>query len=125
MRNQISFATIASMPTSSKKVATGWSLPFAAVAFIVVSLVAYLPLGTAAAVILVFADGLSGLTLPLGLTVFMYIFWFRPELFGGIPHPKRLPGLGSPATILAWHMAVVSIVPILNSSLAGGDHGHH
>ncbi len=96
----------------SKKLAGGWPLQLATVAFIVVSLVVYLIVGTAPATLLVFVGGFNGLILPIGLTIFMYIGWFRPNLLRTDSYPKWLLVLGTAATLVSWYMAVQSVGPI-------------
>jgi len=97
----------------SKKLHEGWPMQIATVAFIVVSLVIYLFWGAAPAAILVFVGGLNGLILPIGLSVFMYIGWFRQkDLLKGYKYPKWLLIFGTAATLLSFYMAVVSVVPI-------------
>jgi Mn2+/Fe2+ NRAMP family transporter len=100
------------LSTFNRRLASGWPLQLATVAFIVVSLIVYLSIGTAPAAILVFVGGFNGLILPIGLTVFMYIGWFRPDLLGAKAYPKVLLIAGSLATALTWYMGAVSIVPI-------------
>ncbi|MFE2771036.1 NRAMP family divalent metal transporter [Microbacterium resistens] len=90
----------------------GWSLQWATVVFIVVSLVVYLLIGTAPAAILVFVGGFNGLILPIGLTVFMYIGWFRADLLGVTRYPRWLLVAGTLVTALTWYMGAVSIGPI-------------
>ncbi|MFD5224295.1 NRAMP family divalent metal transporter [Microbacterium sp. NPDC058342] len=90
----------------------GWSLQWATVGFIVVSLIVYLLIGTAPAAILVFVGGFNGLILPIGLTVFMYIGWFRRDLLGTRRYPLVLLIAGTLVTALTWYMGVVSIGPI-------------
>src|SRR5699024_1895599 len=48
----------------SRRLAGGWPLQLATVAFIVVSLIVYLAVGTAPAALLVFVGGFNGLILP-------------------------------------------------------------
>lgn len=96
----------------SKRLGGGWPLQLATVAFIVVSLVVYLIVGTAPATLLVFVGGFNGLILPIGLTIFMYIGWFRPQLLRTDSYPKWLLVIGTAATLLTWYMAVQSIGPI-------------
>lgn len=84
----------------------------ATVAFISVSLVIYLFLGTAPAALLVFAGGFNGLILPIGLTIFMYIGWFRRDLLRGARIHPVLLSLGTLVTALTWYMGAVSIGPI-------------
>lgn len=97
----------------NRRLESGLPLRIATVAFIAVSLIVYLFWGAAPATILVFVGGLNGLILPIGLSVFMYIGWFRQhDLLHGYQYPKWLLTFGTAATLLAWYMAVVSIGPI-------------
>jgi Mn2+/Fe2+ NRAMP family transporter len=82
------------------------------IGFIVVSLAAYLVWGAAPGNILVFVGGFNGLILPIGLSIFMIIGWFRKDLLGGYRYPKWLLIAGTLATLLSFYMAAVSIVPI-------------
>lgn len=100
------------LSTFNKKLAGGWPLQLATVAFIVVSFIVYVSIGTAPAAILVFVGGFNGLILPIGLTVFMYIGWFRRDLLGAKKYPIWLLVAGTLATALTWYMGAVSIVPI-------------
>nr|WP_226083435.1 NRAMP family divalent metal transporter [Mycetocola spongiae] len=84
----------------------------ATVVFIVVSAVIFAFLGTAPAALLVFAGGFNGLILPIGLTIFMYVGWFRRDLMNGYHYPYWLLLLGTAVTGLTWYMGVVSVVPI-------------
>lgn len=96
----------------NKKLLSGWPLQLATVAFIVVSLIIYLSIGTAPAAILVFVGGFNGLILPIGLTVFMYIGWFRRDLLGTRKYPLWLLIAGTLVTLLTWYMGIVSVGPI-------------
>ncbi len=97
----------------NKKLYEGWPLRIATVIFIAVSMLFYLAWGAAPANILVFVGGLNGLILPIGLTVFMYIGWFRQkDLLQGYKYPVWLLSFGTLATLLSWYMAIVSIGPI-------------
>jgi Mn2+/Fe2+ NRAMP family transporter len=100
------------LSTYTKKLAGGWPLQLATVAFIVVSLIVYLSIGTAPAAILVFVGGFNGLILPIGLTVFMYIGWFRRDLLGAKKYPLWLLIAGTLVTLLTWYMGIVSVGPI-------------
>lgn len=100
------------LSTFTKKLRRGWPLQLATVAFIVVSLIVYLSIGTAPAAILVFVGGFNGLILPIGLTVFMYIGWFRRDLLGTKKYPLVLLIAGTLVTLLTWYMGVVSVGPI-------------
>ncbi|WP_244857605.1 NRAMP family divalent metal transporter [Agromyces archimandritae] len=100
------------LSTFTKKIARGWALQLAVIAFIVVSLIVYLLIGTAPAAILVFVGGFNGLILPVGLTVFMYIGWFRRDLLGSRKYPTWLLVAGTLVTLLTWYMGIVSVGPI-------------
>ncbi|UJP09259.1 divalent metal cation transporter [Microbacterium sp. KUDC0406] len=100
------------LSTFHKRFLGGWSLQWATVVFIVVSLIVYLSIGTAPAAILVFVGGFNGLILPIGLTVFMYIGWFRADLLGVERYPRWLLIAGTLVTALTWYMGAVSIGPI-------------
>ena len=81
----------------------------ATVAFIAVSLVIYLGLGTAPAALLVFAGGFNGLILPIGLTLFIYIGFARSDLMGGHRYNRPLLILGALTCALTWYMGVKSV----------------
>ncbi|QNA91588.1 MULTISPECIES: NRAMP family divalent metal transporter [unclassified Microbacterium] len=100
------------LSTFTAKLKGGWALQLATVAFIVVSLIVYLSIGTAPAAILVFVGGFNGLILPIGLTVFMYIGWFRRDLLGTKKYPMWLLVAGTLVTLLTWYMGIVSVGPI-------------
>jgi Mn2+/Fe2+ NRAMP family transporter len=104
----------------SRRLADGWPLQLATVAFIVVSLIVYLAVGTAPATLLVFVGGFNGLILPIGLTIFMYIGWFRPQLLRTDSYPKWLLIIGTAATLVTWYTAVQSIGPIFAMIGIGG-----
>lgn len=100
------------LSTFHKRFLGGWSLQWATIGFIVVSLIIYLLIGTAPAAILVFVGGFNGLILPIGLTVFIYIGWFRRDLLGTRKYPLWLLIAGTLVTLLTWYMGIVSIGPI-------------
>ncbi|WP_072313953.1 NRAMP family divalent metal transporter [Agrococcus sp. Marseille-P2731] len=107
------FTSATFMSVFSKRLAGGWPLQVATVAFIVVSLVVYLLIGTAPAALLVFVGGFNGLILPIGLTIFMYIGWFRSkDVLGGYRYPRWLLIIGTIATLLSFWMGANSIGPI-------------
>ena len=107
--------------TFSKRVEAGWGLQLTTVAFIVISLIVYLLLGAAPAAILVFVGGFNGLILPIGMSIFMYIGWFRQrDLLGGYRYPVWLLVVGTLATLLSWYMGILSIGPIFAFIGIGG-----
>lgn len=104
----------------SKRLDKGWPLQLATVIFIAVSLIVYLSIGTAPATLLVFVGGFNGLILPIGLTIFMYIGWFRPRLLRVDKYPKWLLIIGTAATLVMWATAVESVGPIFAMIGIGG-----
>ncbi len=107
--------------TFSKKLGSGRPLQLATVVFILVSLALYLVIGAAPAAILVFVGGFNGLILPIGMTIFMYIGWFRQrDVLGGYRYPVWLLTLGTLATLLTWYMGSVSVGPIFAFIGIGG-----
>lgn len=104
----------------SKRLDKGWPLQLATVAFITVSLIVYLSIGTAPATLLVFVGGFNGLILPIGLTIFMYIGWFRPQLLRVDKYPKWLLIIGTAATLVMWYTAAESVGPIFAMIGIGG-----
>jgi len=97
----------------SKRI-VGRAADLATIVFIVVSLAVYLLIGTAPATLMVFVGGFNGLILPIGLTIFMYIGWFRGDLMNGYRYPKWLLIIGTLATVLTWYMAVMAVGPIFS-----------
>ena len=103
------------LSTFSRRLAGGWPLQLTTVAFIVVSLVVYLAIGTAPAALLVFVGGFNGLILPIGMTVFLYIGWFRQrDVLGGYAYPKWLLVVGTIALAISYYMASRSIGPVFD-----------
>ncbi|MFD0900053.1 NRAMP family divalent metal transporter [Actinomadura sediminis] len=74
------------------------------VAFIAVSTVIYLLLGTAPAKLLVLAGALNGLILPFGLAVVLWVAARRRDLLGGYRFPKWLLVLGVAAWLLSLYL---------------------
>jgi hypothetical protein len=48
----------------------------------------------------------------VGLTIFMYVGWFRSDLLNGYRYPRWLLVAGTIAAALTWYMGAVSLVPI-------------
>jgi Mn2+/Fe2+ NRAMP family transporter len=105
------YTSVSFLPVFSAKI-TGRVADYWTVGFILLSLAVYLSIGTAPATLLVFVGGLNGLILPIGLTLFMYIGWFRPRVLGGYRYPKWLLIIGSIAVVVTWYMAVNAVGPI-------------
>jgi Mn2+/Fe2+ NRAMP family transporter len=107
------YTSVSFLPVFSARI-TGRAADLWTVAFIVVSLAVYLTIGTAPATLLVFVGGVNGLILPIGLTLFMYIGWFRSSLLGAVRYPRWLLVVGSLATVVTWYMAVNAVGPIFD-----------
>lgn len=84
----------------------------ATVVFIGVSLAVFLAIGTAPAALLVFVGGFNGLILPIGLTIFTYVGFARPDLMGGHRYNRPLLVLSAIVCALTWYMGYRSIGPI-------------
>jgi Mn2+/Fe2+ NRAMP family transporter len=84
------------------------------VAFIALSTVVYLMLGTAPATLLVFAGAFNGLILPIGFTVVLWVAWRRRDLLGGYRYPAWLLGIGVLAWLLTLYMGYSSLSGLAN-----------
>jgi len=104
--------TSVSFLTAFKKDMTERQRNFATVGFIAISLISYMLMTTTPAAMLVFVGGLNGLVLPIGLSIFMYAAWARPDLMGGYRYPRWLLILGILTCALTWYMGYKSIGPI-------------
>jgi Mn2+/Fe2+ NRAMP family transporter len=102
------FTSVSFFDAFSKRLAAPRPRAWATVAFIAVTTVIYLLLGTAPAALLVFAGGFNGLILPIGLSILLYAAWRRRELLRGYHYPVWLLVLGALVTALTWYMGAVS-----------------
>ena len=107
------YTSVSFLPVFSAKI-VGRTADLWTVGFIVVSLAIYLAIGTAPATLLVFVGGVNGLILPIGLTLFMYIGWFRGSLLGNVRYPRWLLVVGTLAVVVTWYMAVNAVGPIFD-----------
>ncbi|MDX6279104.1 MAG: hypothetical protein QOH03_175 [Kribbellaceae bacterium] len=82
------------------------------VAFIAVSTVIYLSVGTAPTQLLVFAGAFNGLLLPVGIGVILWVAWQRKDLLRGYSYPRWLLALGGAAWLLTIYLAVRSVKPV-------------
>jgi len=64
------------------------------VAFIAVSTLAFLLAGAAPVPLLIFAGAFNGLILPVGVGALLWVALRRPDLMGGIHHPRWLAAFG-------------------------------
>ena len=82
---------------------------FATVVFIFLSLLVYVAMGTAPAAILVFVGGFNGLILPIGLSIFTYVGFARPDLMGGHRYNRPLLIASAIVCALTWYMGGKSV----------------
>jgi Mn2+/Fe2+ NRAMP family transporter len=82
------------------------------VAFIAVSTVIFLSVGTAPTQLLVFAGAFNGLLLPVGIGVLLWVAWQRKDLLRGYSYPRWLLALGGAAWLLTIYLAVRSVKPV-------------
>lgn len=82
------------------------------VAFIAVSTVIFLSVGTAPTQLLVFAGAFNGLLLPVGIGVLLWVAWQRTDLLRGYRYPRWLLALGGAAWLLTIYLAVRSVKPV-------------
>lgn len=87
---------------------TDRSRNIATVIFIALSLAVFVTIGTAPAALLVFVGGFNGLILPIGLTIFTYVGFARPDLMGGHRYNRALLSLGAIVCALTWYMGYKS-----------------
>jgi Mn2+/Fe2+ NRAMP family transporter len=102
------FTSVSFFNAFSPKLTDGRPRAWATVAFIAVSTVIYLLIGTAPSALLVFAGGFNGLILPIGFTLLLYAAWRRRELLRGYPYPAWLLVLGAGVAALTWYMGITS-----------------
>lgn len=102
------FTSVSFFTAFSAKLGGGRPRSWATVAFIAVTTVIFLVIGTAPSALLVFAGGFNGLILPIGLTILLYAAWRRRDLLNGYAYPKWLLGLGIVVAALTWYMGVTS-----------------
>jgi Mn2+/Fe2+ NRAMP family transporter len=102
------FTSVSFFNVFSAKLSDGRPRAWATVAFIAVTTVIFLLIGTAPSALLVFAGGFNGLILPIGFTILLYAAWRRRELLRGYAYPAWLLGLGVLAAALTWYMGVTS-----------------
>ena len=79
------------------------------VIFIFLSLLVYVVMGTAPAAILVFVGGFNGLILPIGLSIFTYVGFARPDLMGGHRYNRPLLIASAVVCALTWYMGWKSV----------------
>ncbi|MCW2695581.1 MAG: Mn2+/Fe2 transporter, family [Modestobacter sp.] len=83
------------------------------VAFIAVTTLAFLLLGTAPTTLLVFAGAFNGLLLPIGIAVLLWVATRRADLLNGYRYPRWLLVVGWVAWLLTLYLAVNSVRPVI------------
>lgn len=84
------------------------------VAFIVVTCLAYVLVGTAPTTLLIFAGAFNGILLPVGIGVVLAVAWWRRDLLRGYRYPRWLLVIGSLAWLITIYLAVESIRPVID-----------
>jgi Mn2+/Fe2+ NRAMP family transporter len=84
------------------------------VAFIAVTTLAFLLVGTAPTTLLVFAGAFNGLLLPIGIAVLLWVATRRTDLLGGYRYPRWLLGIGWVAWLVTLYLAVNSVRPVID-----------
>jgi Mn2+/Fe2+ NRAMP family transporter len=83
------------------------------VAFIAVTSLVYVLVGTAPTTLLVFAGAFNGLLLPIGIAVLLWVATRRTDLLGGYRYPRWLLAIGWVAWLVTLYLAVNSIRPVI------------
>jgi Mn2+/Fe2+ NRAMP family transporter len=84
------------------------------VAFIAVTSLVFLLIGTAPTTLLIFAGAFNGLLLPIGIAVLLYVATRRADLLQGYRYPRWLLVIGWTAWLLTLFLAVRSIQPVID-----------
>jgi Mn2+/Fe2+ NRAMP family transporter len=82
-------------------------------AFIVVTTVAFVSVGTPPTTLLVFAGAFNGLLLPFGIGVLLWVATRRADLMNGYTYPRVLLGIGWVAWLLTIYLAANSVKPVI------------
>jgi Mn2+/Fe2+ NRAMP family transporter len=83
------------------------------VAFIAVTTLAFVLVGTAPTTLLVFAGAFNGLLLPIGIAVLLWVATRRADLLRGYRYPRWLLAIGWVAWLLTLYLAVNSVRPVI------------
>jgi Mn2+/Fe2+ NRAMP family transporter len=84
------------------------------VAFIAVTTLAFLLVGTAPTTLLVFAGAFNGLLLPIGIAVLLWVATRRTDLLGGYRYPRWLLAVGWVAWVVTLYLALNSVRPVID-----------
>jgi Mn2+/Fe2+ NRAMP family transporter len=83
------------------------------VAFIAVTTLAFVLVGTAPVTLLIFAGAFNGLLLPFGIGVLLWVATRRADLLGGYRYPRWLLAIGWAAWLLTVYLAIRSVQPVI------------
>ena len=83
------------------------------VAFIAVTTLAFVLIGTPPTTLLVFAGAFNGLLLPIGIAVVLWVATRRSDLLNGYRYPRWLLAIGWVAWLLTLFLAVRSVQPVI------------
>ena len=83
-------------------------------AFIVITTLVFVSIGTPPVTLLVFAGAFNGLLLPFGIGVLLWVATRRIDLLNGYSYPRWLLWIGWLAWLLTVYLAVNSIRPVID-----------
>jgi Mn2+/Fe2+ NRAMP family transporter len=84
------------------------------VAFIAVTSLVFVLIGTAPTTLLIFAGAFNGLLLPIGIAVLLWVATRRTDLLGGYRYPRWLLAIGWTAWLVTLYLAINSIRPVID-----------
>jgi len=84
------------------------------VAFIALTTLIFVVIGTAPTTLLIFAGAFNGLLLPIGIGVMMWVAWLRRDLLDGYAYPRWLAAIGTAAWLVTLYLAINSIRPVID-----------
>lgn len=84
------------------------------VAFIAVTSLIFVVVGTTPTTLLIFAGAFNGLLLPIGIGVMLWVAWVRRDLLSGYHYPRWLAAIGTAAWLVTLYLAVNSIRPVID-----------
>jgi Mn2+/Fe2+ NRAMP family transporter len=84
------------------------------VAFIAITTLIFVSIGTTPTTLLIFAGAFNGLLLPVGIGVVLWVAWRRQDLLRGYAYPRWLAGIGTAAWLLTIYLAVNSVRPVID-----------
>ena len=82
-------------------------------AFIAITTLVFVSVGTPPTTLLVFAGAFNGLLLPFGIGVLLWVATRRADLLNGYTYPRVLLGVGWLAWLLTIYLAANSVKPVI------------